>query len=63
MLIKLINLMLIVSAIKVFFFFNVVLWNGILSFHSSDYLSSELQAIRMTGGDEDKMEIDEEVYF
>lgn len=25
-----------------------------------DYLSSELQAIRMTGGDEDKMEIDEE---
>ena len=27
----------------------------------SDYLSSELQAMRMIGGDEDKMEIDEEV--
>lgn len=28
----------------------------------SDYLSSELQAMRMIGGDEDKMEIDDEVY-
>ena len=28
----------------------------------SDYLSSELQAMRMIGGDEDKMEIDEKVY-
>jgi len=37
-------------------------WHPIFSF-LSDYLSSELQAIRMTGGDEDKMEIDEEVYF
>lgn len=27
----------------------------------SDYLSSELQAMHMIGGDEDKMEIDEEV--
>lgn len=27
----------------------------------SDYLSSELQAMRMIGGDEDKMEIYEEV--
>ena len=28
---------------------------------SSDYLSSELKAMRMIGGDEDKMETDEEV--
>jgi len=34
--------------------------NLIFSF-PSDYLSSELQALRMIGGDEDKMEIDEEV--
>lgn len=44
--------------------FNAVLWNNFLIFNfsfPSDYLSSELQAMRMIGGDEDKMEIDEEV--